>query len=69
MKEIRVDTADDWYRLAFAFDPLRRAIVLCGGGKGGGSQRAFYKRLTELADARYAAHLEAMKGHGPNDQS
>ena len=68
MKEIRVDTPDDWYRFAFAFDPLRRAIVLCGGGKGGKSQRAFYKRLIELADARYTTHLKDLSD-GTNNQS
>lgn len=68
MKEIRVDRPDDWYRFAFAFDPARRAIVLCGGGKGGKSQRAFYKRLVDLADARYAAHLKDMDD-GTDDQS
>ena len=69
MKEIRVDVADDWYRFAFAFDPLRRAIVLCGGGKGGKSQKAFYKRLVVLADTRYAVHLEDIENDGSNDQS
>jgi hypothetical protein len=31
MKELRVDVADGVWRFAFAFDPRRQAIVLCGG--------------------------------------
>jgi hypothetical protein len=57
MKEIRFSTDSDWYRIAFAFDPDKRAIVLCGGGKGGVSQAKFYKALIAKADLRYAEHL------------
>ena len=53
MKEIRVDVASDWYRCAFAFDPVQRAVVLCGGGKGGGSQKKFYAGLVRVADSRF----------------
>jgi hypothetical protein len=60
MKEIRVDTDGDWYRVAFAFDPTRKAIVLCGGGKGGVSQKKFYAALIAKADARYAEHLREL---------
>ena len=31
MKELRFDAADGVWRFAFAFDPNRQAIVLCGG--------------------------------------
>jgi hypothetical protein len=58
MKEIRASTEADWYRVAFAFDPLKRAIVPCGGGKGGISQAKFYKALIAKADARYTEHLQ-----------
>lgn len=61
MKELRVDMADDWYRFALAFDPERKAIVLCGGGKGGRSQKVFYKQLIDLADRRYATHLRDLE--------
>ena len=30
-------------RFAFAFDPKRRAIVLCGGDKSGGGEKRFYR--------------------------
>jgi hypothetical protein len=58
MKELRLAPADDWYRFAFAFDPRRRAIVLCGGGKGGRSQERFYRTLIARADARFGRWLE-----------
>jgi hypothetical protein len=42
---------------AFAFDPTRRALVLCGGDKSGGSKARFYRKLIARADARFDAHL------------
>lgn len=41
MKELRFDASGGVWRIAFAFDPKRRAIVLCGGDKSGGSQKRF----------------------------
>ena len=61
MKELRFDAADGVWRFAFAFDPRRRAIVLCGGDKSGGSQRRFYRQLIDTADKRFDSHLAAMK--------
>lgn len=59
MKELRFDAADGVWRVAFAFDPKREAILLVAGDKSGGSQSKFYKRLIKTADERYAAHLKA----------
>ena len=60
-KELRFDAADGVWRFAFAFDPKRRAIVLCGGDKSGGSQRRFYRQFIDTADKRFDSHLAAMK--------
>lgn len=60
MKELRLDAADGVWRFAFAFDPRRKAIILCGGDKSGGSQKRFYRQLIEKADARFDAHLAAL---------
>jgi hypothetical protein len=57
MKELRFGWAGEVWRVAFAFDPARQAILLVGGDKGGADQRRFYKRLIVLADARFDAHL------------
>jgi hypothetical protein len=48
------------WRVAFAFDPQRQAILLVGGDKGGADQRRFYKRLINTADDRYDDHLGAL---------
>lgn len=57
MKELRFDAAGGAWRVAFAFDPRRRAIVLVAGDKSGEAQGRFYRRLIEKADARFDAHL------------
>lgn len=61
MKELRFDAADGVWRFAFAFDPRRKAIILCGGDKSGGSQKRFYRQLIDKADARFDAHLAALQ--------
>lgn len=60
MKELRFDAADGVWRVAFAFDPKRQAILLVGGDKSGGSQKKFYRKLLKDADDRYAAHLRSL---------
>ena len=61
MKELRFDAADGVWRFAFAFDPTRHAIIICGGDKSGGSEKRFYVQLIARADARFDAHLAAIK--------
>ena len=61
MKEIRFDAADGVWRFAFAFDPNRQAIVLCGGDKSGGSESRFYRQLITKADKRFDAHIAKVK--------
>jgi len=57
MKELRFSWNGQVWRVAFAFDPQRQAILLVGGNKGGADQRRFYKRLINVADDRYDEHL------------
>jgi hypothetical protein len=57
MKELRFAAAGGVWRLAFAFDPKRKAILLVAGDKSGGSEKRFYRRLIEIADERFDAHL------------
>ncbi|MHB0992495.1 MAG: type II toxin-antitoxin system RelE/ParE family toxin [Burkholderiales bacterium] len=57
MKELRFNWENETWRIAFAFDPKRRAILLAGGDKKGANQKRFYKTLIVLADNRYDAHL------------
>jgi hypothetical protein len=52
MKELRFEADHGVWRFAFAFDPTRRAIVLHGGDKSGGSEKRLYRHLIQSADAR-----------------
>ncbi|MUG94031.1 addiction module toxin RelE [Scytonema sp. UIC 10036] len=61
MKELRFKAADGTWRVAFAFDPKRRAILLVAGDKSGSSESRFYKQLLKTADARFDAHLAKLK--------
>ena len=62
MKELRCKTQDGVWRVAFAFDPERKAVLLVAGDKTGISQRLFYKRLIALADERFDQHLSDLIG-------
>jgi hypothetical protein len=61
MKELRFSAADGVWRVAFAFDPRRRAILLVAGDKSGGSQKRFYRDLIRKADQRFDGHLSRLK--------
>jgi hypothetical protein len=58
MKELRFRASGGVWRVAFAFDPERDAILLVAGDKSGGSEKTFCRRLIEKADKRYKEHLE-----------
>ena len=62
MKELRFRTAGGVRRVAFAFDPRRRAILLAAGDKTGLGERRFYSRLIRRADEGFDAHLERLRG-------
>ncbi len=53
MKELRFDAEDGVWRVAFAFDPKRQAVLLVAGDKSGTSQKRFYKNLIQKADQRF----------------
>ncbi|MGA3185736.1 MAG: type II toxin-antitoxin system RelE/ParE family toxin [Bryobacteraceae bacterium] len=61
MKELRFAAERGEWRVAFAFDPKRTAILLVVGDKSGGSQRRFYRQLIAKADKRFDAHLDRLK--------
>jgi hypothetical protein len=62
MKELRFDADGGVWRIAFAFDPSRRAILLVGGDKSGGSEQRFYRKLIAVADKRFDIHLAQLQG-------
>jgi len=61
MKELRFSAAGGEWRLAFAFDPTRKAVLLVAGDKSGVSETRFYQRLIDKADRRYIAHLTRLQ--------
>ncbi len=61
MKELRFKAADGVWRVALAFDPRRRAVLLVAGDKSGGSESHFYEQLIKKADARFNKHLAQLK--------
>jgi len=61
MKELRITLPDGEWRLAFAFDPERKAVLLVGGSKSGVSKRKFYHKLIRVADERFTKHIMAAK--------
>jgi hypothetical protein len=61
MKELRFSMPDGAWRIAFAFDPDRNAILLVGGNKSGGNERRFYRDLIRIADSRFNAHLRTLR--------
>lgn len=61
MKELRFDAADGVWRVAFAFDPKRKIVLLVAGDKSGGSEKRFYQQLLAKANKRFDAHLASLK--------
>lgn len=59
MKELRFEASGGVWRVAFAFDPKRQAILLIAGDKSGVAQKRFYKRLITAADLRLDGYLAA----------
>jgi hypothetical protein len=61
MKELRVTASDGEWRVAFAFDHARQAILLVAGNKQGMAERLFYRKLLATADSRFEAHLKNLE--------
>jgi hypothetical protein len=61
LKELRFNAAGGVWRVAYAFDPEREAILLAAGSKAGMSQRLFYKQLISQADVRFERHVKELQ--------
>lgn len=61
MKELRFKVGRQAWRVAFAFDPQRKGILLVGGNKQGVNETKFYKELIATADKRFDGHLERLE--------
>jgi hypothetical protein len=58
MRELRIQHEGRPYRVLYAFDPRRAAILLIGGDKTGNSR--WYDQSVPVADAIYDRHLEQL---------
>jgi hypothetical protein len=59
MKELRVQYQSEPWRILFAFDPRRNAILLVGGSKQG--DKRWYEVHIPIADERFRRHLESLE--------
>jgi hypothetical protein len=62
MRELRIQHKGEPYRILYAFDPRRVAILLLGGNKGGNDR--WYDENIPSADQLYDEHLMELKKDG-----
>lgn len=62
MRELRVQHRGNPYRVLYAFDPRRIAVLLIGGRKTGNNR--WYEDFVPLADRIYDEHLKLLRNEG-----
>lgn len=62
MKELRIQHCGRPYRVLYAFDPRRCAILLIGGDKTGDER--WYEKFVPIADRLYDEHLHTLRKDG-----
>lgn len=62
MRELRIQHKGQPYRILYAFDPRRIAILLIGGKKTGDEK--WYEKLLPIADRLFAEHLATLREEG-----
>jgi hypothetical protein len=62
MRELRIQHQGRPYRILYAFDPRRAAILLLGGDKTGNDR--WYEINIPIADDRYDEHLATLRAEG-----
>ena len=65
MRELRIQHAGHPYRVLYAFDPRRLAILLLGGDKTGDDR--WYETHVPVADRLYDDHLRTLRHEGDPD--
>lgn len=60
MRELRVQHKGSPYRILYAFDPKRTAILLVGGNKRGSN--SWYKKFIPIAEKLYQKYIQSLKG-------
>jgi hypothetical protein len=59
LRELRIQHKGKPYRIIYAFDPRRTAILLIGGIKVGGKR--WYEKYVPLAERIYEDHLKSLE--------
>jgi hypothetical protein len=62
MRELRIQHQGRPYRVLYALDPRRVALLLLGGDKTGDNR--WYARFVPVADRLYDNHLEMLRQEG-----
>ena len=62
MRELRIQHQGRPYRVLYAFDPRRTAILLIGGDKTGNDR--WYEEFVPIADRLYGVHLANLEREG-----
>lgn len=62
MRELRIQHEGRPYRVLYAFDPRRSAILLIGGDKTGNDR--WYAEFVPRADTLYDGHLDELRKEG-----
>lgn len=59
MRELRIQSHGDPFRVFYAFDPKRSVILLIGGNKAGNDR--FYEDMIPIADDLYDQHIKELR--------
>lgn len=59
MKTLRMNRVNKPWRVLFAFDPTRTAVLLAGGNKA--ESNHWYRTIALIADRRYGQHLARLE--------
>ncbi len=62
MRELRIQHKGQPYRVLYASDPIRHALLLLGGNKTGKDD--WYEKNVPMADKLYDEHLKLLKKEG-----
>jgi hypothetical protein len=57
LKELRAQTENHVFRVAFLFDEERKAVILIGGDNKGKDEKRFYRKLIKQAEEIYEVYL------------
>ena len=62
MRELRIQHKGRPFRVLYAFDPRRMALLLIGGDKTGNNR--WYEQFVPIADNLYDEHLRSLQNEG-----